>query len=150
MQALQSVNKRMKNIQYCPLKFFQCSQHRQILFLNFLVFPLFCPPPVGKMWSLDFFFILPNPPSPTMTLGSTKLLTEMSNRDLPGGKGQPPSVSWLSRKCGSLDVPQPYVSSRTVTGRVLPLPLCKIPIHMGLIIIKLRRNPQFSFFTLLG
>jgi hypothetical protein len=46
-QALQSKNK-WKNIQCCQLKFFQCSQHKLILFLNFLVFPLFCPPPVHK------------------------------------------------------------------------------------------------------
>jgi hypothetical protein len=44
-RALQSVNK-LKNFQCCQLKFFQCSQHKQILFLNFLMFPLFCPPPV--------------------------------------------------------------------------------------------------------
>jgi hypothetical protein len=32
--ALQSVNKRKKNIQCCQLKFFQCSQHKHILFLS--------------------------------------------------------------------------------------------------------------------
>jgi hypothetical protein len=41
--ALQSVNKRKKNISCCQRKSFQCSQHKQIIFLNFLVFPLFCP-----------------------------------------------------------------------------------------------------------
>jgi hypothetical protein len=41
--ALQSVNKWKKRIQWCQLKFCQYSQHKQILFLNFLV--LFCPPP---------------------------------------------------------------------------------------------------------
>jgi hypothetical protein len=46
-QSLQSVNKG-KNI-LCQPKFFQCSHHKQILFLNFLLFPLFCPPPAyGK------------------------------------------------------------------------------------------------------
>jgi hypothetical protein len=35
------------------------------------------------------FFNWPNPSSRTMTLGSTQPLTEMSTRDLPGGKGWP-------------------------------------------------------------
>jgi hypothetical protein len=33
------------------------------------------------------FFNLPNPSSPTMTLGSTQPLSEMSTRNLPGGGG---------------------------------------------------------------
>jgi hypothetical protein len=52
------------------------------------------------------FFNWPNPSSCTMSLGSTQPLTEMSTRNLPGGKGRPaheadtsqPSVSRLSRK----------------------------------------------------
>jgi hypothetical protein len=61
-QALQSVNK-WKNIQYSQLKFFQCSQHKQILFLNSLVFPLFRPLPVYECiimylcYWLSFFFV---------------------------------------------------------------------------------------------
>jgi hypothetical protein len=34
-------------------------------------------------------FNLPNPSSRTMALGSTQPLTEMSTRNLPGGKGRP-------------------------------------------------------------
>jgi hypothetical protein len=41
--ALQSVNKRLKNIQYCQLKLFQCSQ-RRIFFLNILCFHLLFTP----------------------------------------------------------------------------------------------------------
>jgi hypothetical protein len=43
-QALHIGNKWKRNIQFCQLKYFQCSHHKQILFLNFLVFPLFRPP----------------------------------------------------------------------------------------------------------
>jgi hypothetical protein len=35
------------------------------------------------------FFSFPNPSSRTMVLGSTQCLTEMSTRNLPGGKKRP-------------------------------------------------------------
>jgi hypothetical protein len=39
--------------------------------------------------AVNFFFNLPNPSSRTMALVSTQPLTEMSTRNLPGGKKWP-------------------------------------------------------------
>jgi hypothetical protein len=47
-----------------------------------------------------FFFSFPNPSSCTMILGSTQPLTEMSTRNLPGGKGWPvPKADNLTAIC---------------------------------------------------
>jgi hypothetical protein len=54
-------------------------------------------------------FNLPNPSSPTMALGSTQPLTEMSTRNSPGGTKRPahradnlsPSVSRMSENVGA-------------------------------------------------
>jgi hypothetical protein len=45
------------------------------------------------------FFNSPNPSSPTTALGSTKLLTEMSTRNLPGGKERPARRAHVTDNC---------------------------------------------------
>jgi hypothetical protein len=70
--------------------------------------------PVGIPDDVNFLN-LPNPSSRTVALRSTQALTEMSIRNLPGGKKRPArkadSIAAIYkpnvRKCGSLNLPQP-------------------------------------------
>jgi hypothetical protein len=63
-----------------------------------------------------------------MALGLTLPLTEMSTRNLPGGKGRSARKADnltvicepISRKCGNLD------ASRPVTGIALPVPVSSV------------------------
>jgi hypothetical protein len=59
--------------------------------LPFLHFKFILP-----MSSLEYFVNSPNPSSRNMALGSTQPLTEISTRNLPGGKG------WSVRRADNL------------------------------------------------
>jgi hypothetical protein len=59
-----------------------------------------------------------------VTFGSIEPLTEMSTRNLPGGRGLPAlkaeNLTAICEPIGSLDISQPYGPSWPVTGIVLP------------------------------
>jgi hypothetical protein len=69
-----------------------------------------------------------------MALGSTQPLTEMSTRNLPGGKGRPErrgdNIATICEpivytECESFDVLQPYGPPRPGTGIAVPLLILK-------------------------
>jgi hypothetical protein len=82
------------------------------------------------------FFNLPNPSSRTMALGSTQPLTEMSTRNLPGGKGRPArKADNLTKMCEpiaykNVEAPtshSPIGLHGPLQGYLLPLPLYQDP-----------------------
>jgi hypothetical protein len=138
------INTNLTNITFCPTpvtisswnlfevgQFLHCSLYGDLWSMQNLTVILICMgargsvvgwgtmlqaerSPVRVSYEVEFFS-LPNPSSRTMALGSTQPLTEMSTRNLPGGKKRPArradNLAAISEpnvwKCGSLNLSQP-------------------------------------------
>jgi hypothetical protein len=114
-RAIQSVNKR-KNIQSCQLEFFQCSQHKQILILNFLVFLLFCPCPVVRL-------------SPLGTVATTGLLYQPQMID-DGDCGSTGGMMMFRENRSTVRKPAPSATLST-TNPTRPDPRSNLGCHGG-------------------
>jgi hypothetical protein len=107
------------------------------------------------MKSLDFLFNLLNPSCRTMALWFTQPLTELSTRNLPGGKGRKErkadkltaTYEQTVQKMLCLDVSQPYWHPRLVTGIALLLRLApsKGPSRVGVSVPSLVDGKRSSF-----